>query len=187
MIQIFLLNIFSSLRDEKFTVVKSTSNCDGFALNDSIVHIYLTDVDRTQMLAMIYPPLTDDHLCTSFEPMERSGGALGDLNGDGLLETVDITTFITKVTSHSLHNFIAHSVLTRFSIDMKQTEPQMVAQYENAMTSKTIDEKLLGQLRKASGSTSILVRDDDVRFRSQQTWNAYLGRYANSHYDRRYR
>lgn len=156
-------------------------------MNDSIVNIYLTDIDRTQMLAMIYPPLTDDHLCTSFEPMERSGGALGDLNGDGLLDTVDITTFITKVTSHSLHDFVAHSVLTRFSIDIKQTEPQMVAQYENAMTSKTIDEKLLGQLRKASGSASILVRDDDVRLHSQQTWNAYLGRYANSHYDRRHR
>ena len=165
--------------------MQSDNNCNAFNLNDTIVHIYLTDSNQTRLIAMIYPPLNMDHRCSDYEPMERSGGALGDLNGDGRLETVDITTFITKLTSHNLNEFVSHSVLTRLTIDLKQNDPQIVASHAHALTNRTINSKLIDQLTEIYPWPIQSTMRDDIEILSNQTWNAYLGRLGNSHEERR--
>jgi hypothetical protein len=139
---------------------------------------------ETRLIAVIFPPINENSLCTDYEPMERSGGAIGDLNGDGILDTVDITTFITKVTSHSLRNFVAHSVLTRFSLNIDKIENQIVAKYEKDIFNKTIDENLQNLLKEKVFSPFEFINDEDLYMISKQTWNSYLGRFGNSHYYR---
>ena len=152
-----------------------------------MANIFLTSIHETRLIAVIYPPIdAKKDFCSDFEPMERSGGAIGDLDGDGILDTVDITTFITKLTSHSLHNFMAHSVLTRFSLDPNLIENQIVANYHTDISNRTINQKLLELLKDRSSfpsKPSIYAKDSYII--PQQTWNAYLGRFANSHYYRK--
>lgn len=162
----------------------SSIQCDAFHLNDSIVYIYLSEIRQTRLIGMIYPPLNGDRHCTDYEPMERSGGALGDLDGDGRLETVDITTFITKLTSHNLDQFMTHSVLTRFTIDPKVNPPQIVANEVNKISDRTVDQGLVNQLKRLYPWPSSPMPDDDVELISKQTWNAYLGRSGNSRHRR---
>ncbi|CAF0763244.1 unnamed protein product [Adineta ricciae] len=163
-----------------------TSSCDSFTLTDSVAHIYLTNIHGTHLIGSIYPPMNNQNeLCSDFEPMERAGGALGDLDGDGVFDTVDITTFITKLTSHTLHAFRAHSVLTRFPLNANLIEPQIIASYQTDISSRTVNDKLLESLRrKTSLSKKSIVFDKDSYVIPKQTWNAYLGRFANSHYYR---
>jgi hypothetical protein len=170
-------------RHSRRTPFESMNVCNTFVLNDSIVHIYLTDIHRTRLLALIYPPLNDDHSCTNYEPMERSTNALGDLNGDGLIDTVDMTTFITKLSSHHTEEFIVHSVLTRFPIDIQHMQVHIAARHEKNIIDGKIDDTLVSHLQALNPSKSY-TDDRTVRLDHKQTWNAYLGRSGNSHYDR---
>ena len=167
-------------------VSSANHSCDAFTLSDSIVSIYASSIHESRLVGQIYPPMSNENdFCSDFEPMERSGGAIGDLDGDGRLETVDITTFITKVTSHTLHSFAAHSVLTRFSLDSTAIEPQIVANYQATMSNRTVNQQLVHALRaKVSFPTKSSLHDQDSQVNAKQTWNAYLGRHANSHYYR---
>ncbi|CAF2112905.1 unnamed protein product [Rotaria magnacalcarata] len=170
-------------------LISSTTNysCDQFRLNDSIVNIYLTNIKETRLIAVIYPPMNNENnLCSNFEPMERSGGSIGDLNGDGILDTVDITTFISKLTSHNLDNFIAHSLLTRFSLNINKVEHQIIANYEKDIFKKTIDQNLIDLLiRTISFPTQPINNNKDLQMIAKQTWNSYLGRFSDSHYYRK--
>ncbi|CAF1267823.1 unnamed protein product [Adineta steineri] len=174
-------------KDDNVISLNSNDLCDTFKLNDSISNIFLTNIDGTRLIASIYPPINDENdICSQFEPMERSGGAIGDVNGDGIFDTIDLTTFITKLTSHSLENFIVHSVLTRFSLDLSNNENQIVANYQAEISNKTINNKKLVQLLidKNSSLTKSSLHNKDLSIIPKQTWNAYLGRFANSHYYR---
>jgi hypothetical protein len=126
----------------------------------------------------------ENNLCSDYEPMERSGGAIGDLNGDGIFDTVDITTFITKLSSHNLNKFSAHSVLTRFSLNINKADQQIVANYQTDILNKTINEKLLNILKEKNSFLFEFINEKDLYILPKQTWNSYLGRYANSHYYR---
>ena len=152
-----------------------------------MVHIYFSEIQETRLIGTIYPPLKHDQVCTDFEPMERSGGAIGDLNGDGLLDVVDITTFITKLNSHSLDQLTAHAVLTRFTIDLERQESDVVAIYQSEISNQSSINKALTDRLKASNR---FVPTSDVntkrRFLKKQSWNAYLGQEGNSHYIREY-
>lgn len=150
------------------------------------MNMYLTNIVETRLIAMIYPPINNDNnICSNFEPMERSGGAMGDLDGDGILDGVDITTFITKLTSHNLDSFVAHSLLTRFSIDLKNMEPQIVATYEKDIQNKTIDQNLIRLLKQKISYPKKSMHYKDLKIVSKQTWNGYLGRFSDSHYYRK--
>ena len=178
----FILSWFF-FRDENLNIFKSNSSCHSFTLNDSIVNIYLTSVQVTQLIAVIHPPINKkDNHCSNYEPMERSGIAIGDLNGDNILDIVDITTFITKLASHNLHNFTVHSVLTRFSLSTNKGEYQMVANYQEDIFNKSIDQNLLHLLRQKVSFSLGLVHKKGLHVVSKQTWNSYLGRFSNSHY-----
>jgi hypothetical protein len=156
-----------------FSNQNSLSSCDSFSLNESIVHIFLTNIQSTQLIAAIYPPMYNPNtFCTDFEPMERSGSAIGDVNGDGILDTVDITTFITKVTSNNLSSFVAHSVLTRFSLNINKIQIQIVSNYPTDI------------LNEKNFFPSNSLNNKDLYILPQQTWNAYLGRFGTSHYYR---
>lgn len=172
-------------RNENLISLNSNYSCDSFTLNDSIVNIFLTNMHETRLIAVIYPPMSKkNYFCSDYEPMERSGGAMGDLNGDGILDTVDITTFITKLTSHTLHSFTAHSVLTRFSLNINKIEHQIVANYQTDISNKTINQNLLNLLKDQISFPSKFIHDKDLYVIPKQTWNAYLGRFGNSHYYR---
>ena len=163
-------------------VPTNLNSCPSYLVNDSIVHIYVTSMRQTRLIAQIYPPMDDGLLCTDYEPMERSGSAIGNLNGDGLLDIVDITTFITRSTSHSVENFVVVSVLTRFSIDLNSADVQIVAKHQTKLSNRTVDEALVNRLRGGPAPSSASMTRDDGQILANQTWNAYLGRYANSHY-----
>ena len=156
--------------------------CTSHLVNDSIVHLFVTSLRETRLIAQLYPPMDDGLLCTDYEPMERSGSAIGNLNGDGLLDIVDITTFITRSTSHSLEDFVVVAVLTRFSIDLNSADVQLVAKRRTKLADRTVDDALVNQLRGTAASPSSSMTRDGGRILANQTWNAYLGRYANSHY-----
>jgi TPP-dependent indolepyruvate ferredoxin oxidoreductase alpha subunit len=111
--------------------------------------------------------------------MERSGGAIGDVNGDEIFDTIDITTFITKITSYDLSKFIAHSVLTRFSLDLNRIDKQIIANYEADIFNKTIDQNVFKDTSK------FIINNKSFSIIRKQTWNEYLGRYGNSHYYRK--
>jgi hypothetical protein len=135
------------------------------------------------LIAVLYPPINNqNNFCSDYEPMERSGGAIGDLNGDGILDTVDITTFITKLTSFNIHKFLAHSVLTRCSLNINKIEQQIIANYQTDIFNKTIDQNLLNILKDKHSFSSKFINDKDLTIISKQTWNSYLGRFADSHY-----
>lgn len=146
----------------------------------------MANLHETRLIGRIYPPMSkENELCSAFEPMERSGGTIGDLDGDGRFETVDITTFITKLTSHTLHNFVAHSVLTRFSLDRTVAEQQIVASYQEDIDNRTVNQQLIRSLRaRFSPPSPSFSHDQHLTIVAKQTWNAYLGRHANSHYYR---
>jgi hypothetical protein len=147
------------------------------------VNIFLTNIDETRLIAVLYPPINNqNNFCSDYEPMERSGGAIGDLNGDGILDTVDITTFITKLTSFNIHKFLAHSVLTRCSLNINKIEQQIIANYQTDIFNKTIDQNLLNILKDKHSFSSKFINDKDLTIISKQTWNSYLGRFADSHY-----
>jgi hypothetical protein len=147
------------------------------------VNIFLTNIDETRLIAVLYPPINNqNNFCSDYEPMERSGGAIADLNGDGILDTVDITTFITKLTSFNIHKFLAHSVLTRCSFNINKIEQQIIANYQTDIFNKTIDQNLLNILKDKHSFSSKFINDKDLTIISKQTWNSYLGRFADSHY-----
>ncbi|CAF2979255.1 unnamed protein product [Rotaria sp. Silwood2] len=172
-------------KNENLISSNTNYSCDQFTLNGSIVNIYLTNIEETQLIALIYPPMNkENNLCSDYEPMERSGGAIGDLNGDGIFDTVDITTFITKLTSHNLENFIAHSILTRFSLNINQIENQIVANYQKDISNKTIDQNLINLLKEKISFPTKSNNNKNLYIISKQTWNSYLGRYSDSHYYR---
>ncbi|CAF4737778.1 unnamed protein product, partial [Rotaria socialis] len=115
-----------------------------------------------------------------------SGGSIGDLNGDGILDTVDITTFISKLTSHNLDSFAVHSLLTRFSLNINKVEHQIIANYEKDIFNRTIDQNLIDLLmRTISFPTQSINNNKDLQMIAKQTWNSYLGRFSDSHYYRK--
>jgi hypothetical protein len=114
-------------------------------LNDSIINIFLTNIQQTRLIGVIYPPINNqNNLCRDFESMERSEG----VNGDGIFDTIDIRTFITKVTSYDLSNFVAHLVLIRFLLNINKIEDKILANYQTDIFYKTIDQNLRNLLKE---------------------------------------
>lgn len=143
-----------------------------------MINIYLTNIDETRLIAILYPPINpENYFCSNFEPMERSGNAIGDINGDGIYDIISLTTFMTKVTSYDLSQFVAHSVLTRFSLDLKRTNEQIIGYYQTDIFNQTNNRNLFQNQTYLSSKSNYSVL-------SKQTWNEYLGRYDNSHYYR---
>lgn len=143
-------------------------------MEDSVVYLNFVEEDGAWPIGKIYPPVKSNEMCSEFEPMERTSGAIGDLNGDGILDVVDLTTFNRKLNSHSLDGFVAHVVLTRFSLNFDRSTFDVVSNVEI----KEIDRsKATENLRKTSKKT---LKREIVR---KQCWNSYLGRKGNSHYE----
>jgi hypothetical protein len=114
--------------------------------------------------------------------MERSSGALGDLNGDGQLETVDITTFVRKSASDDQYRFTVHAVLTCFPIVRQSATIPIIAHYQNDLSNDQLNADLIRRLSLDEQLDKASL--DQVTVLRQQTWNSYLGRQANSHYER---